>query len=866
MGRPELSLALRSVAAQDYPCLDVIVVDATGGRHPPMPPISWRPGHTVRLMSNGQRLNRPQAGNLGLESIQGDFFCFLDDDDTYEPQHVSALVDEARHHPQALLLYARGNLLKPDNSVEKLFGMPFNRAILFHGPICFWQTALIRRQVIDLGCRFDETFLTGEDHDFLEQIAVHGDFIFLPHLRPTFNYRPDTGTSGTGRGNNVDDARRLYFDNLKLAKWAGERHYHAQRAAIDCKRAIREYHSGNIEQARATFEAVMRAYPGDMNASHGLARLDLEAGRPESALKHVLSAIELDPRVAEFQYTAALVHQALGNTEEARQAAVNALADPLFRSPASALLAQLADAPPPHQSAAAASGAMSRLMPCSCGSGKRYKFCCGSLAREVGTGVGPAPVDGFQSVEVIVHQAQRLLQRGEAEQAAAMLALLAPENIHGARAAQTAGEIYLRMHMLQPAHDLLKRAIALDNGFQALEAFIRCCSLMFRDLSRRSANQTLRVLLERLNVRAGQRVDISAAPRIHVVCRLNSIGGTERRALNLFRRLSGHERVELWSTEPALALYTAHFPVRLITQDDAPSGGTLVLVGTYFSCDEWLENSTFERIVICHNLADEYPSLMARLIQIEQNESRPSVELVFPSTFFKNATGLPGQVEYPPCDVTQFSRRAPRTTGNNLVIGRHGRDNWLKFHPNDPSFLRALMARGHRVRILGGTCIRAAFVDDPGPRPELLPVATEDVTEFLGSLDVFIYRKHPEFVETGGTAILEAMAMGLPIIAFPEQCGVAELIEHGRNGYLVNSESDAMEFVDRLSCNLALRERIGRAARNTVVELMQREHLLDVAKPLTGPPDLHGSSGQAHRGAMSQWRSVAGHGLAEADQ
>ena len=134
---------------------------------------------------------------------------------------------------------------------------------------------------------------------------------------------------------------------------------------------------------------------------------------------------------------------------------------------------------------------------------------------------------------------------------------------------------------------------------------------------------------------------------------------------------------------------------------------------------------------------------MARLIQIEQNESRPSVELVFPSTFFKNATGLPGQVEHAPFDVMQFSRRAPRTTGNNLVIGRHGRDNWLKFHPNDPSFLRALMARGHRVRILGGTCIQAAFVDDPGPRPELLPVATEDVTEFLGSLDVFIYRKHP---------------------------------------------------------------------------------------------------------------------------
>lgn len=835
MGRPELNLALKSVAAQNYPHLDVIVVDATGGRHPALPPIPWKPGHTVRLVSNGKRLYRPQAGNLGLDSIRGDFFCFLDDDDTYEPQHVSALIDEARHHPQALLLYARANLLKSDNSVEKLFGMPFNRAILFHGPIMFWQAALIRRRVIDLGCRFDEAFRTGEDHDFLEQIAVLGDFVFLPHLRPTFNYRPDTGTSGTGRGNNVDHATRLYFDNLKLAKWAGMRHYHAQQSVFGCKRAIRAYHSGNIEQARQAFEAVMREYPGDMNASHGLARLELEAGRPRSALNHVLVAIELDPRVAEFQYTAALVHQKLGNTEEARKAAVNALADPTFRHSASALLTQLADALPPYPSSAAAPEAVSRLMPCSCGSGKRYKFCCGKLAREVTTGVGAAPINEFRSSDVIVQQAQRLLLQGEAEQAATMLEHLEPENIHGAKAAQTAGEAYLRMHMLQPAYVLLKRAITLSAGHQALEAYIRCCRLMFRDVSSRSANQTLRDLLERINARAGQRDSIPDATQIHVVCRLDGIGGTERRALNVFRRLSSHAQVDLWSTEPVLPLYTADFPVRLITQKDAPSGGTLVLVGTYFSCGEWLENATFDRIVICHNLAEECPSLMARLIQIEENESHPGVELTFPSRLFKDAAGLPGKVEYSPVDVTKFSRRARRTPGNNLIVGRHGRDDWLKFHPNDPSFLRTLMTRGHRVRILGGTCIAGAFIYDPAPRPELLPLGAEDPAEFLESLDVFIYRKHPEFFETGGTALLEAMAMELPVIAFPEHCGVAELIEHGRNGYLVDTEAEAIEFVDRLSADAALRERIGRAARATVVELVRYGSVVQMTKRVTDP-------------------------------
>src|SRR5207245_2406976 len=106
--------------------------------------------------------------------------------------------------------------------------------------------------------------------------------------------------------------------------------------------------------------------------------------------------------------------------------------------------------------------------------------------------------------------AQRLLQRGEAEAAAAILAHLEPEDIHSARAAQTAGEAYLRMHALEPARALLRRAIALSDGRQTLEPYIRCCTLLFREVAWRSAAQTLRSLLERLNARASQRANSSA--------------------------------------------------------------------------------------------------------------------------------------------------------------------------------------------------------------------------------------------------------------------------------------------------------------------------------------------------------------------
>jgi glycosyltransferase involved in cell wall biosynthesis len=113
----------------------------------------------------------------------------------------------------------------------------------------------------------------------------------------------------------------------------------------------------------------------------------------------------------------------------------------------------------------------------------------------------------------------------------------------------------------------------------------------------------------------------------------------------------------------------------------------------------------------------------------------------------------------------------------------------LKFHPNDPAFFRSLIARGYDVRILGGGPIAAAFAGQAGTAPELLDVNAESVRTFLERLDVFVYRKHPAFFETDGTAVLEAMAMDLPVVLFPLHCGIAELIRDTENGFFVAREA-----------------------------------------------------------------------------
>ncbi|MEP6678883.1 MAG: hypothetical protein ABJB78_06255, partial [Betaproteobacteria bacterium] len=78
MGRPCLADALASVALQRHRPLELIVVDATGGAHPQLPPLPLVDVHLpdlvdVRLLDLGRPLNRPAAANAGLAAARGEW-------------------------------------------------------------------------------------------------------------------------------------------------------------------------------------------------------------------------------------------------------------------------------------------------------------------------------------------------------------------------------------------------------------------------------------------------------------------------------------------------------------------------------------------------------------------------------------------------------------------------------------------------------------------------------------------------------------------------------------------------------------------------------------------------------------------------
>jgi tetratricopeptide (TPR) repeat protein len=375
MGRPELVAALQSLACQDHPSMDVIVVDATGGRHPPLPSLDWRDGHTVRMVGGERPLRRPDAGNAGLDAVRGEYFAFLDDDDTCDPAHLSSLVAAAEQHPAALVVYGQGKLVNAAGEVESLFGRPFNRALVYCSTLCYWQAALIRTRVRDLGCRFDPAFDICEDRDLLAQIAGHGDFAFVPVA--TANFCPELGTSGTGRGVNRREAKMTLYDTKLKAKWSGPIAYHWARVSGRCYRGVSALLAGDLPGAQRWFDDALRDYPGDPNAENGLARLALARGDVRAALPLARRALDFSPTAPAYRETFALVQRA-------------------------------------------AAGVIRRTESCPCASGRRYKDCCGRAEDN------DAPPPRSEAVAQAVAAASAALAAGDAARAYEVLAAAEP--------------------------------------------------------------------------------------------------------------------------------------------------------------------------------------------------------------------------------------------------------------------------------------------------------------------------------------------------------------------------------------------------------------------------------------------------------
>jgi len=227
LGRPELQQALASIAAQDYPHIEIVLVDAAGANSLDFKTAAG--SRPVEIVSTGSRLSRSAAANAGLAAARGKYIQFLDDDDWLAATHVSLLVQTLLADDEIGAAYS--STQKTNAAGDELgfvFEEDFDPILLMRDNYIPIHAILFDSALLKHGCRFDEAFDIYEDWDFWLQLSEHCRFRHVDEITAFYREGGDSDTAAADVRQRYEPdgllgkGRAALFDKW-LPKWNGEK-------------------------------------------------------------------------------------------------------------------------------------------------------------------------------------------------------------------------------------------------------------------------------------------------------------------------------------------------------------------------------------------------------------------------------------------------------------------------------------------------------------------------------------------------------------------------------------------------------------------------------------------------------------------
>ncbi len=192
MDRASLSEALASVAAQTYPSIEVVLINAKGDGHREVG--QWCGRFPIHFVGASGGLGRSDAANVGLVESHGAYLMFLDDDDLIDPDHIESLVSALGQSQNCRAAFSGTRVTDAAGTTLGVYDHAFSAAQLLVGNFLPIHAVLFSRELVTAGCRFDPTLETYEDWDFWLQISRHTDFVQTGKVSAV--YRSFLGDSG----------------------------------------------------------------------------------------------------------------------------------------------------------------------------------------------------------------------------------------------------------------------------------------------------------------------------------------------------------------------------------------------------------------------------------------------------------------------------------------------------------------------------------------------------------------------------------------------------------------------------------------------------------------------------------------------
>ena len=186
--RPELvNRALHSIYAQDYGDFEVILTRDGGC---PVDPI---PDDRLVFIDRDENKGLPYSFNRALEISQGEYICYLGDDDLYYPFHISTLV-RALDSTDMDMVYSDlykvhykmidGQMEAMSKNVE--ISRDFDRMVMLQFNHVLHVSLMHRKALLEKTGLYNETITVLIEWDLTRRLCFFTDFLHVPRVTGEF--------------------------------------------------------------------------------------------------------------------------------------------------------------------------------------------------------------------------------------------------------------------------------------------------------------------------------------------------------------------------------------------------------------------------------------------------------------------------------------------------------------------------------------------------------------------------------------------------------------------------------------------------------------------------------------------------------
>ena len=181
-----LEATIQSVLSQNYPRLEYIIVD--GGSTDASVEIIKKYESKLAWWVSEKDQGQTDAINKGFAHAKGDFFAWLNSDDTYEASALSSAVNFLQTHPEVGLAYGDANYINEENRVIGRFPAAQTDLVrLRRGYVHIpQQAAFFRADLWRAVGPLDPSFYFAMDYDLWVRLAMHSQVKYVPQMWANF--------------------------------------------------------------------------------------------------------------------------------------------------------------------------------------------------------------------------------------------------------------------------------------------------------------------------------------------------------------------------------------------------------------------------------------------------------------------------------------------------------------------------------------------------------------------------------------------------------------------------------------------------------------------------------------------------------